>query len=130
MPGQGHALAQAAAALIVIYGGGVRIEQLGPVFGMGEMTLGWLSVPFTVFATVGLINATNMIDGADGIAGALIAAALLMLAAAAWYAGNLGLALVTLVIMAATLGFLAHNFPLPWRRRARVFLGNGGSAFL
>ena len=97
---------------------------------MSDLALGWLSVPFTVFATVGLINATNMIDGADGIAGALVAVALLMLAAAAWYAGNNGLALVTLVIMAATLGFLAHNFPLPWRRRARVFLGNGGSAFL
>ena len=28
------------------------------------------------------------------------------------------------------LGFLAHNFPLPWRPRARVFMGNAGSAFL
>ena len=123
-------LAQVVAALLMVYLGGVRIEQLGPAFGLSDLALGWLSVPFTVFATVGLVNATNMIDGADGIAGALIAAALLMLAAAAWYAGNLGLALVTLVIMASTLGFLLHNFPLPWRRRARVFLGNGGSAFL
>lgn len=123
-------LAQVVAALLMVYLGGVRIEQLGPAFGLSDLALGWLSVPFTVFATVGLINATNMIDGADGIAGALVAVALLMLAAAAWYAGNNGLALVTLVIMAATLGFLAHNFPLPWRRRARVFLGNGGSAFL
>ena len=123
-------LAQVLAALLMVYLGGVRIEQLGPAFGLDDLSLGALSVPFTVFATVGLINATNMVDGADGIAGALIAAALLMLAAAAWYAGNPGLALVTLGILGATLGFLLHNFPLPWRRRARVFLGNAGSAFM
>lgn len=120
-------LAQVAAALAMVYVGGVRIEQLGPAFGLHDMALGALSVPFTVFATVGLINAVNMIDG---VAGSLVAAALLMLAAAAWYAGNDGLGAVTLAIFGATLGFLAHNFPLPWRRRARVFMGNAGSAFL
>ena len=123
-------LAQVVAALAMVYVGGVRIEQLGPAFGLDDMALGALSVPFTVFATVGLINAVNMIDGADGVAGSLLAAALLMLAAAAWYAGNVGLGTVTLAIFGATLGFLAHNFPVPWRRRARVFMGNAGSAFL
>ncbi|WP_162434170.1 MraY family glycosyltransferase [Pseudoxanthomonas koreensis] len=123
-------LAQVVAALLMVYLGGVRIEQLGPAFGLPDLSLGVLSVPFTVFATVGLINAINMIDGADGIAGSLVAAALAMLAAAAWYAGNDGVAFVAAAIFGATLGFLLHNFPLPWRSRARVFLGNAGSAFL
>jgi len=123
-------LAQAIAALVMVYLGEVRIEQLGPAFGLHDLSLGTLSVPFTVFATIGLINAVNMIDGADGVAGALVAAALLMLTAAAWYSGNDGLAFVTVIIMAATAGFLLHNFSLPWRRRARVFMGNAGSAFL
>ena len=77
-------LAQVAAALILVYIGGVRIEQIGPVFGFGQMALGVLSVPFTVFATVGLINAINMIDGMDGLAGSLVLAALGMMFAAAW----------------------------------------------
>ncbi len=81
-------LAQALAAIIIIHWGGVRVEQLGPLFGLGETSLGVLSIPFTVFATVGLINAMNMIDGADGLAGLLGLAALLMLAAASVYAGN------------------------------------------
>ncbi|MBN8225422.1 MAG: undecaprenyl/decaprenyl-phosphate alpha-N-acetylglucosaminyl 1-phosphate transferase [Xanthomonadales bacterium] len=123
-------LAQVVAALLMVYVGGVRVEQLGPAFGLGDLSLGVLSVPFTVFATVGLINAINMIDGADGIAGALVAAALAMLVAASWYAGNEGVAFVSAGILGATLGFLLHNFPLPWRPRARVFLGNAGSAFL
>lgn len=123
-------LAQVVAALVMIFMGEVRIEQLGRAFGFDDLSLGMLSVPFTVFATVGLINAVNMIDGADGIAGTLVAAALLMLAAAAWYAGNEPLGYVALAILAVVVGFLMHNFPFPWRPKARVFMGNAGSAFL
>lgn len=123
-------LVQAVAALIMVYVGDVRVEQLGRVFGLDDLTLGVLSVPFTIFATVGLINAINMIDGADGVAGTLVAAAFLMLSAAAWYAGNVGLVVISATLFAAVLGFLAHNAPVPWRPRARVFMGNAGSAFL
>jgi UDP-GlcNAc:undecaprenyl-phosphate/decaprenyl-phosphate GlcNAc-1-phosphate transferase len=123
-------LAQAIAALIIIYWGGVRVEQLGPLFGMGEMSLGYLSVPFTVFATIGLINAMNMIDGADGLAGLLGLAALLMLAAASVYAGNALLAHRLSVLCGALAGFLIWNVRLPWRSQAKVFLGNAGSALL
>ena len=123
-------IAQAIAALIIIYAGGVRVEQIGPVFGLGAMSLGWLSVPFTVFATIGLINAMNMIDGADGLAGLLGLAALSMLAAASIYAGNTLLAERTSVLCGALTGFLIWNIRLPWRPRAKVFLGNAGSALL
>ncbi|MBE2261872.1 MAG: undecaprenyl/decaprenyl-phosphate alpha-N-acetylglucosaminyl 1-phosphate transferase [Burkholderiaceae bacterium] len=123
-------LAQVVAALLMVYLGDVRVEQLGRVFGLHDLSLGPLSVPFTVFATVGMINAVNMIDGADGIGGMLVSAALLMLAAAAWYAGHAALVGVALAVMAVVVGFLAHNFPLPWRPKARVFMGNAGSGFL
>lgn len=123
-------LAQILAALTMVYLGDVRVEQLGRAFGLEDLPLGSLSVPFTVFATVGLINAVNMIDGADGVAGSLTATAFAMLAAAAWYAGNLPLAMISLLLLAVVLGFLLHNFPLPWQPKARVFMGNAGSAFL
>jgi len=123
-------LAQSAAALIIIFWGGVQVEQIGPVFGLGEMSLGWLSVPFTVFATIGIVNAMNMIDGADGLAGLLGLAALAMLCAASIYAGNELLAMRLSVLCGALAGFLAWNIRLPWRPRAKVFLGNAGSALL
>lgn len=123
-------LAQSAAALIIIYWGGVRIAQIGPALGLGEFSLGWLAVPLTVFATVGIINAMNMIDGADGLAGLLGLAALAMFAAAAVYAGNVALANRLSVLCGALAGFLAWNVRLPWRPRAKVFLGNAGSALL
>ena len=121
---------QGTAALIIIFWGGVRVEQIGPVFGLDTMSLGWLSVPFTVFATIGIINAVNMIDGADGLAGMLGLAALAMLGAASMYAGNAVLAERLSVLCGALAGFLVWNVRLPWRPRARVFLGNAGSGLL
>lgn len=123
-------LAQVVAALVMVHVSGVRVEQVGPVFGLSEMSLGALSVPFTVFATVGLINAINMIDGADGMAGMLVWAALLMLSAAGLYAGNLVIAERMMIVMGAVSAFLVFNLRFPWQRRARMFMGDAGSGFL
>lgn len=123
-------LAQVVAALTLYSAGGVRVEQLGGVFGFPELTLGPLSLPLTVIATVGLINAINLIDGVDGLAGMLVLAALLMLSAAALYAGNALLAGEVLVFAGAVIGFLAWNLRIPGRSRAAAFMGNSGSALL
>lgn len=122
--------AQTLAALVMIYVGGVHVEQIGPLFGRDPMALGVLSVPFTVFATVGVINAVNMADGIDGLAGALVAVALLMIGAAAVYSGNLSLLPLMVLSLAACLAFLCFNMRRPDMPRARTFMGNAGSAFL
>jgi len=69
---------QVAAALIMVLGGGVQLDNLGNLFGAGDVHLGAWSVPMTVFAVVGVINAMNMIDGADGLAGGVALIALLI----------------------------------------------------
>lgn len=123
-------LFQVAAALVMVELGGVRIEQLGQLVGVEGTGLGMLAVPFTVFATVGIINAVNMIDGVDGLAGSLVLAALVMLGSAGLYAGNHLLAERTFTLAGAVAGFLVWNVRHPWRERAKVFMGNAGSAFL
>ncbi len=123
-------LAQVAAALIMVYVGDVRISQLGPAFGLPDMSLGWLSVPFTVFATVGLINAVNMVDGIDGLAGTLVLTALVLFSFAALYSGNTLIGERSLVLAGAVAAFLYFNLRTPWRPRAALFMGNAGSAFL
>lgn len=123
-------LAQAGAALIMIYVGGVKVEYLGQLFGTGAFDLGIWSVPFTVFATVGIINAFNMCDGVDGLAGSLAVAALSMYCAAAIYSGNTFMVDRLAPVIAAVSVFLVFNMRHPWRSQARVFMGNAGSAFL
>ncbi|MBV8156533.1 MAG: undecaprenyl/decaprenyl-phosphate alpha-N-acetylglucosaminyl 1-phosphate transferase, partial [Dyella sp.] len=48
----------------------VHIHTLGTLFGH-DIELGWLGPPFTVVAVIGLVNAFNMMDGIDGLAGSL-----------------------------------------------------------
>ncbi len=120
-------LAQIAAALIVGVVGGVTVQHLGDVFGVDSATLGWLSLPFTVFVFLGVINALNMADGSDGLAGTQALASLLLLACYALYAGNIAASSRLLMICGALAGFLVWNLRSPWQPRARVFLGNAGS---
>ena len=122
--------AQCAAGLALVYVGGVRVETIGSLFGASPVDLGVLSAPFTVLATVGVMNAVNMADGVDGLAGSLAAVALTMLTAAAIYSGNDRLGHGLLLLLSALLAFLALNLRTPWRPKARVFLGNAGSEFL
>ncbi|MEO7478338.1 MAG: MraY family glycosyltransferase [Lysobacteraceae bacterium] len=123
-------LAQCGAVLVMIYAGGLRVEHVGEIFGVQSTGLGELSVPFTMFATVGVINAINMSDGVDGLGGGVVLAALCMLGAASVHSGNMTLAELALIFAGAVAGFLALNMRFPWQPRARVFLGNAGSTFL
>lgn len=123
-------LAQGAAALVLVYVGDVRIERIGPMFGGGIDELGVLSMPLTVIATVGIINALNMADGVDGLAGAMTVCALVMLTSAAVYSGNVRLSHGLVLLLGAVLAFLAFNMRTPWRSRAGVFLGDAGAEFL
>ncbi|MDP1737504.1 MAG: MraY family glycosyltransferase [Caulobacter sp.] len=123
-------VAQVAAALVLVYVGDVKVEQIGGVFGFEQTDLGSLSMPFTVLATVGLINALNMMDGIDGLAGSITLCAVVMLLSAAVYSGNVPLVSELLFTAGAMAGFLVFNLRLPGHARARAFLGNSGSAII
>jgi len=123
--------AQTAAALIMIFGSGVVLSDLGELGNNGErLSTGMLAVPFTVFATIGVINAINMSDGLDGLAGSLSLVSLLGFTAATLLFGSgQDIGLLT-ILAAAVMGFLIFNFRFPGRRSAMVFLGDSGSMFL
>jgi len=123
-------VAQTVAALVLVYVGDVKVEQIGGVFGFERTDLGSLSMPFTVLATVGLINALNMIDGIDGLAGSTTLCAVVMLLSAAIYSGNVPLVSELLFTAGAMTGFLVFNLRLPGWPKARIFLGNSGSAII
>jgi UDP-GlcNAc:undecaprenyl-phosphate GlcNAc-1-phosphate transferase len=122
-------LLQATAALMMIYWGGIRLDNLGNLFGYGDVYLGRWAVPMTVFAVLGVINAMNMIDGADGLAGGLALITLLVFSGVLAAAGVLGDTLL-LPLAGAVAGFLVFNLRAPWRARASVFMGDAGSMLL
>ena len=121
---------QTLVALAMVFLGGVELHQLGAIVVDNDLALGWLAVPFTVFATVGLINALNMIDGIDGISGTLSFISLGGVALLAGMADNSAYLLLCVALMGGIAGFLAFNLRYPTNRRARVFLGDNGSMLL
>jgi len=124
-------VAQTGAALIMIFGSGVLLSDLGALGNSGELlSTGMLAVPFTVFATIGVINAINMSDGLDGLAGSLSLVSLLAFIAASFLFGGAQDIGVLTMLAAAVMAFLVFNFRFPGRRSAIVFLGDSGSMFL
>jgi UDP-GlcNAc:undecaprenyl-phosphate GlcNAc-1-phosphate transferase len=122
--------AQTVAALAMIYIAGLEADNLQDVFGFAGANVGFLAVPFTVFIVVGVINALNMSDGVDGLAGTLSLVSLGLFTGFALYSGDVLQAERLLALCAALIGFLLWNHRLPWQPKAKVFLGNGGSMLL
>lgn len=118
-------------AILMVSWGEVQIHTLGDLVGVKPVELGEWAIPFTVLCTVLMINAINMADGTDGLAGGLSAVALFMLLAG----GALGEASrafigISGVLLAAVIGFLCYNLRVPGRRYAKVFMGDSGSMML
>lgn len=124
-------IAQLLAALVMIFGAGVVLTDVGAMTPGGDLLqLGILTVPFTVFATLGIINALNMCDGLDGLSGSLALTSLSGLIMVAYTWGSPPDTALLLILGAAVIGFLLFNRRLLGRARASVFLGDAGSMFL
>lgn len=124
-------LAQIAAAVLMVSWGEVQIQNLGNLVGVKPIELGEWAIPFTVLCVLVMINALNMADGTDGLAGGMTFVALLGF----FIVGLLGeadrpLMAVVGILMVAVLAFLFYNLRVPGRRQARVFLGDSGSLML
>lgn len=124
-------IAQAVATLAMVFGAGVVLSDLGAMtWSGGVLALGLFAVPFTIFATVGVINALNMCDGLDGLSGsqALVSLGGFAIALSLW--GHPGDGSLLMVLGGGVIGFLLFNMRLPGRPRASIFLGDAGSMFL
>ncbi|MBD8035731.1 MULTISPECIES: glycosyltransferase family 4 protein [Solibacillus] len=117
-------LGQIIAACIVVFVGGIQIENINLPFG-GELEFGWLGIPFTIIWIVGITNAINLIDGLDGLAAGVSTIALITLAVMAMIMGNGIVIAMAAILAAATIGFLFFNF-----HPAKIFMGDTGALFL
>ena len=122
--------AQILACLVMVYFGGVVLNDFGSLFWDRVLNLGPFSVPVTVFAALGVINAFNMIDGMDGESGSVFLVCCLGMAVLAARTGQFDAVMLLMIAAGAVLGFLALNARLPWNQRGRIFLGDSGSLLL
>ena len=109
------------AVAIAMVASGIALERIHFFFGPA-IELGWLSYPITVFWIVGFMNAFNLIDGLDGLAGGIAVIAASGLFVVGLMNNNPLLYMMIAGIFGSGIGFLVHNF-----REGNVYLGDAGS---
>ncbi len=108
---------------------GVWINDLYGVFFITSIPA-WIGVPFTVFVTVLIINAINLIDGIDGLCSGLVLVGCLALGTLfminqAWLH-----ALFAFITAGLLVPFFHYNVFGISRKKRKIFMGDSGSLTL
>jgi len=122
-------LAQILVSSLLVIGSDVRIRNLFGLFGVYEINY-YVSILFSILTFIILINAFNLIDGIDGLAGSYSVVTSALFGVSFFRLGNHNDPLVILcaIIIAASLGFLIYN--LSNKRSSKIFMGDTGSMIL
>lgn len=92
---------------------------------VGQFDLGMLYYPLAIIIIIGAVNAVNLTDGIDGLAGSItfiVGISFIIISSILEYSF---MGILSAALAAACLGFLLWNF-----YPARVFMGDTGSMFL
>lgn len=90
-----------------------------------SIDLGWFYLVFIIFWLVGFSNAVNLTDGLDGLVSGTSAIAFGAFAVLAWNQSQFDVAIFSVAVVGAVLGFLVFN-----AHPAKVFMGDTGSLAL
>lgn len=130
LPASVRFLAQACAALIMIYAAGFVVKDLGYVFFGGLVQLGWFAPIFTLLIVLTAINAFNLFDGSDGVAGVQALISLVFFGFVCIMGGSLSSLPLIASLIGVVFGFLMFNWPSKRTRNVRAFMGDAGSTML
>ena len=115
-------IASAVSSLVAILLFRIWLSKLGiPGFDLVLMFAPF-GILFTIFSTVGVVNAFNLIDGLNGLSGYVTVSVAFSLSIIAFEAGNSQISIFLVLIIASVMGFMALNFPM-----GKIFLGDGGA---
>jgi len=119
-----HKLLAQMVAAVLAYSLGFDISEIANPFGE-PFRLGWLGLPFTVLWITGVVNALNLIDGLDGLAGGVALIAVGTTFVLAVHHDRPLMMIVTAALAGSLAGFIRYNF-----NPASIFMGDSGSMFL
>lgn len=102
----------------------IRIVDMHGLFGVYELPE-YISIALSFFVYVVLVNAFNLIDGVDGLAGGIGLIASVTYGLWLYWAGDIALSLLAFVLAGSLVGFLVFNW-----HPARIFMGDSGSLII
>jgi len=116
--------AQLLASLILIFKANVIITDFHGILGINELPMFW-SILFSLFVIIAIINAFNLIDGVNGLAGSVGLLTTFILGFWFYKIDRIELAIVAFSTVGSIIAFLKYNFS-----PARIFMGDTGSMLL
>ncbi|EGQ8490741.1 MULTISPECIES: UDP-N-acetylglucosamine--undecaprenyl-phosphate N-acetylglucosaminephosphotransferase [Vibrio] len=120
---------QAILSIVMMKVAGLELNNLGNMFGIGQVSLGWAGSLITIIAVIGAINAFNMVDGIDGLLGGLSIVTFGALAFLLQVDSQHGLTYLCVIIIVAMLPYIFMNLGILGRER-KVFMGDAGSMMI
>lgn len=105
---------------------GVEINDFHGLWGIHEVPDA-VSVPLSLVAGVGIMNAVNLIDGVDGYCSTYGAMACAAFAIIFYYCGDISMFALAIIAIGAFIPFFFHNV---FGKTSKMFLGDGGSLML
>jgi UDP-GlcNAc:undecaprenyl-phosphate/decaprenyl-phosphate GlcNAc-1-phosphate transferase len=108
-----------------VYSSGIRIESLYGLMGIDTIPT-YAQGVLTMIVIVGVVNAFNLTDGIDGLAGGLAFLGLVTYCFLSVYLGKNELLTFFCALIGAIIGFLRYNFS----RTQKIFMGDAGSLVL
>ena len=109
--------------LYLIYATGNQINNFHGLWNVNILPE-WASVPLTVFACVGIINAVNLIDGVDGYSSGYCIMASFYFGYSFFKLGNMKMVALAAIIVASLLPFFCCNV---FGKHSKMFIGDAGT---
>ena len=116
---------QIAASLMLITLGNIRITNLYGLFGIQEIPY-LISISFTTFIFISIINSFNLLDGIDGLAGTVGLFATVSFAVLFYNLGYYAHATLAIALAGSLIGFLRYN----WSKKNKIFMGDTGALII
>lgn len=107
----------------LLYATGNQINDFHGLWGV-ELLPSWASVPLTIFACVGIINAINMIDGVDGYSSGYCIMASFYFGWSFFRLGNVRMVALAAIMVASLLPFFCCNV---FGKHSKMFIGDSGT---
>ncbi|MGY8989092.1 MAG: MraY family glycosyltransferase [Flavobacteriales bacterium] len=114
-------IGQLSSIFVLIYLSDLKIDSMHGMFNIWVLPE-WISVFFTIFVVVVIINAYNLIDGIDGLAAGLGAISSLFFGGIFLFNEDYQYAIISFTLFGSLVAFLRYNF-----NPAIIFMGDTGS---
>ena len=114
-------------SLVIYFGAGIHFDEIVLPF-IGQIHLGWFSLPMTILWIMAITNAFNLIDGLDGLASGLSIISLSTIGIIGYFflhPNTLYIPILIFILVASIGGFFPYNF-----YPAKIYLGDTGALFL